>query len=142
MDLDKEQSKLVLDLLIKSGRVTEDQVAELMTAKPLTKGIAEAVDLVHLMSCSANHGDDDDNPVPTGCKYYREDSSEDPWEGPFHKLWTRKTAEIMGELHLDTDEKILTFLRRAIELVGSIMQMKLDYPECPRILKGFIGRQL
>jgi len=139
MELDEKSSKLALDILIKSGKITEDQIAELMTARPLTKGIAEAVDLIHLMSCNANH---DDEGVPTGCKYYWEDSDEDPWEGPFHKLWTRKTAEVMGELHLDTDEKILTFLKRAIELVGSIMQMKLDYPECQRILKGFIGRQL
>jgi len=142
MDLDEKSSKFALDLLIRSGKVTEDQITELLAAKPLTKGIAEAVDLIHLMSCSANHGDDDDDPVPTGCKYYWEGIDEDPWEGPFHKLWTRKTAEVMGELHLDTDEKILTFLKRAIELVGSIVQMKLDYPECQRVLKGFIGRQL
>jgi len=135
MELDEKNSKIVLELLVKSGIITENDITSLTLARPLTEGIAKAVDIVHTMLCKASHREDS-----LACKYYIEQDNDDPWGEPFHRLWLRKTMKMMEELQLETDDKILKFLRDVTSVVGGLETTKENYPNCDAVLKSFLWK--
>ena len=96
-------------VLISKGLVDEKQAWNLLTTTELTN----AATILHATCCLRQHGD------ATGCTWYTEETTINPWEGLYHVKWLDKCIKLMNELNINPIDLLSTVRQASLILEGS-----------------------
>ena len=89
----------VLKALIKAGKITEREIAELGLIEPVLKKV---VDILHATFCVADHDGD-------ACPYYAEEQivgPDDTWMQPAHVTWHRRTNNFITAMEAKAEKAV------------------------------------
>ena len=90
----------ILDRLIESGKITEEDVSKIMT--PAKR---ELVEIVHLMMCNENH-DTEDRFVVKKCGWYVEEQLDNAWNRPAHLKGIGRADDILRRFNLSVNRAV------------------------------------
>ena len=98
----------------------------------------KTIDLVHSVFCRKPHthkiGDLSAPREDDICYYYLEGQVEHGENMEDHLFWGEEAQSIADQLSLDTDERMVKFMRLLGEVVGKASMLEFEYPGAKKIL--------
>ncbi len=131
--------------LVKQGVISEEQLHEAMIETP-DKQVKGAAETLHSLLCYKYHVNPQTITSGTStdidseaCSFYLEDTLDDSWSYPDHKLWTLEAVNLMSRLKLALPSDLSKFLDSLIVTVKLVDNLLSKYPEGKEVLRKATG---